>query len=80
MEPKKWRCDVATVKEAEEGAGEEEELHIDHGIEPVGNASDDDDDDEEEDAGEEEEADDGERSSEEGSWGVTPPEPGKYST
>ena len=46
VEPKKWRCNVATVKEAEEGAGEEDELHNDHGIEPVGNASDNDDEEE----------------------------------
>jgi hypothetical protein len=82
VEPKKWRCNVATVKEAEEGAGEEDvdeedELHNDHGIEPAGNASDNDDDEDEDD--EEDEEDDGEKSSE-GSWGVPPPKPGKYST
>ena len=60
VEPKKWRCDVATVKEAEEGAGEEDELHNDHGIEPVGNASDNDDD-EDEDDDEEDEEDDGKK-------------------
>jgi hypothetical protein len=54
VEPKKWRCDVATVKEAEE-AGEEEECHNDQGAEQRGTVSDDDDDDDNDDDEEEEE-------------------------
>jgi hypothetical protein len=75
VEPKKWRCDVATVKEADEGAGEEDvtaedELHNDHSIEPAGNVGDDDDEEDEDDDVEDD--DDGEEGSE-GSWGVPPP-------
>ena len=75
LEPKKWRCDVATVKEAEE-AGEEEECHNDQGAEQRGTVSDDDD--EEEGEGEEEKPEE-EAAAEAGSedsWGVPPPKAG----
>jgi hypothetical protein len=82
VEPKKWRCDVATVKEAEE-AGEEEERHIDQGTEPVDNGSGDDDDDDKDDEEEEEEEEEEEPAEEaaaeegsEDSWGVPPPKAG----
>jgi len=80
VEPKKWRCDVATVKEAEE-AGEEEECHNDQGAEQRGTVSDDDDEEEGEGEGEgegEEEPEEeaaGEEGSED-SWGVPPPKAG----
>ena len=79
VEPKKWRCDVATVKEAEEGAGEEEEPAIDDGAEQKGIVSDDDDE-----GGEgEEEKPEEEAAAEAGSedsWGVASPKAGKSST
>ena len=80
VEPKKWRCDVATVKEAEE-AGEEEACHNDQGAEQRGTASDDDDEEEGEGEGEgegeedPEEEDDGEEGSEDGTL-VPPPKAG----
>ena len=80
VEPKKWRCDVATLKEAGKD-DDEEAAAMDDGAEQRGTVSDDDDEEEGEGEGEgegEEEPEE-EAAAEEGSedsWGVPPPKAG----
>jgi hypothetical protein len=83
VEPKKWRCDVATVKDAGED-DDEEAAAMDDGAEQKGTVSDDDDEEEAEgeDDDEEEEPEVGAaaEAGSEDSWGVPPPKAGKYRT